>query len=69
VEVKEWAVDRPGRSAAKRQGKEAVKKMEAMFDDIAKDSEQTPITAALNSNTRATELCNKASCNLVDVRQ
>ena len=52
VNVKEWAVDKLGRSAAKRQGKEAVKKMEGMFDDIAKDSDQTLITASLNKNAR-----------------
>jgi hypothetical protein len=54
-----------GRSAAKRQGKGAVKKMGGMFDDIAKDSEQALMTAALNMNSRATELCNGAICNLV----
>jgi hypothetical protein len=43
----------------------AVKKMEGMFDDIAKDSDQALITAALNMNSRATELCNEAICNLV----
>jgi hypothetical protein len=58
--VKEWAVAKLGRSAAKRQGKEAVKKMEGVFDDIARDSDQALITASLNSNTRATELCNEA---------
>jgi hypothetical protein len=44
-----------------------------MFDDIAKDSDQALITAApsdtkhpaLNMNSRATELCNEAICNLV----
>jgi hypothetical protein len=65
VGLKEWEVEKLGRSAAKRQGKEAVKKMEGMFDDIARDSDQALITAALNMNSRATELCNEAICNLV----
>ena len=38
--VKEWAVAKLGRSAAKREGKEAVKKMQGVFDDIARDSDQ-----------------------------
>ena len=35
AEVKERAVEKLGRSAVKRQDKEAVKKMQGMFDDIA----------------------------------
>jgi hypothetical protein len=46
VAVEEWAVDKLGRSEAKRQGKESVKKMEGMFDDIAKDSDQSLIMTA-----------------------
>jgi hypothetical protein len=65
VKPKEWAVEKPGRSTAKRQGKGAVKKMEGMFDDIAKGPDQALITAALNMNSRATELCNGAICNLI----
>jgi hypothetical protein len=44
VTAEEWAVDKLGRSETKRQGKEPVKKMEGMFDDIAKDSDQSLIT-------------------------
>ena len=43
VGLKEWEVEKLGRSAAKRQGKGAVKKMEGMFDDIARDSDQALI--------------------------
>jgi hypothetical protein len=39
--------------------------MEGMFDDIAKDSDQSLITAALNSNTRATESCNEAASHFI----
>ena len=38
--VREWAVEKLGRSAEKRKGKEAVKQMEGVFDDITKDSDQ-----------------------------
>jgi hypothetical protein len=47
-------------SAVKRQGKGAVKKMQGMFDDIAKESDQALIMASLNKNSRATELCHEA---------
>jgi hypothetical protein len=47
AKVKEWAVEKLGRSAVKRQGKGAVKKTQGMFDDIAKESDQTLITASL----------------------
>ena len=65
VAVEEWAVDKLGRSEAKRQGKESVKKMEGMFDDIAKESDQTLITASLNSNKCATELCDEAISHFI----
>ena len=65
VTAKEWAVDKLGRSAAKRQDREYVKKMEGMFDDIARDSDQSLITASLNSNARATELCNEAISHFI----
>ena len=63
--VREWAVEKLGRSADKRKGKEAVKQMEGMFDDIAKESDQTLITASLNKNTRATELCHEAVSHFI----
>ena len=63
--VKEWAVEKLGRSADKRKGKEAVKQMEGMFDDIAKESDQTLITASLNSNKCATELCDEAISHFI----
>ena len=63
--VREWAVEKLGKSAAKREGKEAVKKMEGMFDDIAKESAQTKITASLNKNTCATELCHEAISHFI----
>ena len=65
VAVKEWAVDKLGRSAAKRQNKGSVKKMEGMFDDIARDSDQPLITASLNSNKCATELCDEAISHFI----
>ena len=49
----------------KRQGKEAVKKMQGMFDDIAKESDQTLITASLNKNKCATELCHEAISHFI----
>ena len=49
----------------KRQGKEAVKKMQGMFDDIAKESDQALITAPLNKNIRATELCHEAVSHFI----
>ena len=51
--------------AVKRQGKEAVKKMQGMFDDIAKGSYQALITAPLNKNIRATELCHEAVSHFI----
>ena len=68
AKVKEWAVEKLGRSrsAVKRQGKEAVKKMQGMFDDIAKESDQALITAPLNKNIRATELaCHEAVSHFI----
>ena len=67
AKVKEWAVEKLGRSrsAVKRQGKEAVKKMQGMFDDIAKESDQAIITASLNKNIRATELCHEAVSHFI----
>jgi hypothetical protein len=49
----------------KRQGKEAVKKMEGRFDGIAKESDQALITASLNKNSRATELCHEAISHFI----
>ena len=63
--VKEWAVEKLGRSADKRKGKEAVKQMEGMSDDIAKESDQTLITASLNKNKCATELCDEAISHFI----
>ena len=63
--VREWAVEKLGRSAEKRKGKEAVKKMEGVFDDIAKDPDQTLITDSLNSNKCATELCDEAISHFI----
>jgi hypothetical protein len=65
ADVREWAVEKLGRSAEKRKGKEAVKKMEGMFDDIAKDPDQTLITDSLNSNKCATELCDEAISHFI----
>jgi hypothetical protein len=65
AKVKEWAVEKLGRSAVKRQGKGAVKKMQGMFDDIAKEADQTIITASLNKNIRATELCHEAVSHFI----
>jgi hypothetical protein len=39
--------------------------MQGMFDDIAKESDQTLITAALNTNTRATGLCHEAASHFI----
>ena len=50
--VREWAVEKLGRSAEKRKGKEAVKKMEGVFDDI-------------NSNKCATELCDESISHFI----
>jgi hypothetical protein len=36
---------KPGRSAARREGKGAVKKMEGVFEDIAFETDQMPINA------------------------
>ena len=65
ADVREWAVEKLGRSAEKRKGKEAVKKMEGVFDDIAKDPDQTLITDSLNSNKCATELCDEAISHFI----
>ena len=65
AKVKEWAVEKLGRSANKRKGKEAVKQMEGMFDNIAKDSDQALITASLNKNKCATELCDEAISHFI----
>ena len=43
----------------------AVKKMEGVFDDIAKDPDQTLITDSLNSNKCATELCDEAISHFI----
>jgi hypothetical protein len=63
--VKEWAVEKLGRSADKRKGEGAVKQMEGMFDDIAKESDQTLITDSLNSNKCATGLCDEATSHFI----
>jgi hypothetical protein len=43
--LREWAVAKLGRSAARREGKEAVKKMEGVFEDIAFETDQMLIDA------------------------
>jgi hypothetical protein len=65
AKVKEWAVEKLGRSAVKRQDKGAVKKMQGMLDDTAKESDQALITASLNKNSRATELCHEAVSHFI----
>ena len=43
--LREWAVAKLGRSAARREGKGAVKKMEGVFEDIAFETDQMIINA------------------------
>jgi hypothetical protein len=43
--LREWAVAKLGRSAARREGKEAVKKMEGVFEDSAFETDQMIINA------------------------
>jgi hypothetical protein len=61
AKVKEWAVEELGRSAVKRQGKGAVKLMQGMFDDIAKESDQAP-RARRSSRRHSTRTAVPRSC-------
>jgi hypothetical protein len=61
--LREWAVGKLGRSAVRREGKGAVKKMEGMFEDIAFETDQVLINATAYCDCKV--VCDEAICNLV----
>jgi hypothetical protein len=58
--TRDWAAQQISKIDARRKGKESVKKMETVFNDIEEDETQRKIDSCLNKTGAKTELCNLA---------
>ena len=61
----DWAAQQISDRDARRKGKDSVRKMESVFNDIEEDETQQKVNSCLNKTGTKTELCNVAVADWV----